>query len=415
MNLADFFAKRRDQFPALQRLRNGMQSVFLDGPAGTQVPQCVINAMSEYFVRCNANHGGLFDTSVESDRWLDESHQAVADLLNAADPTTISFGQNMTSLTMSLSRALARTWKPGDEVIVTRLDHDANFRPWILAANDAGATVRIVDVHVDDCTLDLEQLKNYLNERTKLVAVGCASNSVGTINPIAEICQWVRSAGALTFVDAVHYAPHRAIDVQAFGCDFLACSAYKFFGPHLGIQWGRREILEDLLPYKLRPASDDLPGRWMTGTQSHESIVGTMAAIDYLVSIGKELGASHSRREHLETAFSAIERHESTLATDLIQAISELPDIRIWGISDPARVAERMPTISITHSKLTATEVAIQLAKSGIFVWHGNYYAVELSELLGCEPEGMVRLGIVHYNTSIELERLIAALRSLSG
>lgn len=413
MNQTELFARQRLQFPALTRTKNGEPAVFLDGPAGTQVPQRVIDAMSDYFSRCNANHGGLFDTSVESDHWLDEAHRAVADFLNTDDPDTVAFGQNMTSLTMALSRALSKTWNVGDEIVVTRLDHDANFRPWLLAAEDAGATVRIVDIDSDDCTLNLKQLYGYLNSKTRLVAVGCASNSVGTVNPIAEICQAARAVGALSFVDAVHYAPHRSIDVQKFGCDFLACSAYKFFGPHTGIQWGRRELLESLTPYKLKPAPDELPGRWMTGTQSHESIVGTMAAIDYIADIGQQLGSNGTRREQLETAFSGIQEFESTLATQLSTELERLPSIKVWGIRDPQRITERMPTISITHDRLTATEVAQRLADVGIFVWHGHYYAVELSEALGREPEGMVRLGIIHYNTSYEIDRLVAALKSL--
>jgi cysteine desulfurase family protein (TIGR01976 family) len=413
MNQTELFARQRLQFPALTRTKNGEPAVFLDGPAGTQVPQRVIDAMSDYFSRCNANHGGLFDTSVESDHWLDEAHRAVADFLNTDDPDTVAFGQNMTSLTMALSRALSKTWNVGDEIVVTRLDHDANFRPWLLAAEDAGATVRIVDIDSDDCTLNLKQLYGYLNSKTRLVAVGCASNSVGTVNPIAEICQAARAVGALSFVDAVHYAPHRSIDVQKFGCDFLACSAYKFFGPHTGIQWGRRELLESLTPYKLKPAPDELPGRWMTGTQSHESIVGTMAAIDYIADIGQQLGSNGTRREQLETAFSGIQEFESTLATQLSTELERLPNIKVWGIRDSQRITERMPTISITHDRLTATEVAQRLADVGIFVWHGHYYAVELSEALGREPEGMVRLGIIHYNTSYEIDRLVAALKSL--
>jgi cysteine desulfurase family protein (TIGR01976 family) len=413
MNQTELFARQRLQFPALTRTKNGEPAVFLDGPAGTQVPQRVIDAMSDYFSRCNANHGGLFDTSVESDHWLDEAHRAVADFLNTDDPDTVAFGQNMTSLTMALSRALSKTWNVGDEIVVTRLDHDANFRPWLLAAEDAGATVRIVDIDSDDCTLNLKQLYGYLNSKTRLVAVGCASNSVGTVNPIAEICQAARAVGALSFVDAVHYAPHRSIDVQKFGCDFLACSSYKFFGPHTGIQWGRRELLESLTPYKLKPAPDELPGRWMTGTQSHESIVGTMAAIDYIADIGQQLGSNGTRREQLETAFSGIQEFESTLATQLSTELERLPNIKVWGIRDSQRITERMPTISITHDRLTATEVAQRLADVGIFVWHGHYYAVELSEALGREPEGMVRLGIIHYNTSYEIDRLVAALKSL--
>jgi cysteine desulfurase family protein (TIGR01976 family) len=412
MNLKDFFSAQRADFPALGRVKDGRPVVFLDGPAGTQVPQSVIDAISDYFVRCNANHGGLFDTSMESDALLDDAHQAVADFLNAGDKDTIAFGQNMTSLTMAMSRALARTWSPGDEIIVTRLDHDANFRPWLLAAADAGVTVRIVDVFPDDCTLDLDQLKDYLGDKTRLVAVGCASNSVGTVNPISQICGWAREVGALSYVDAVHFAPHRRIDVQAIGCDFLACSAYKFFGPHTGIQWGRRELLEELVPYKLRPASDELPGRWMTGTQSHESIAGTMAAVEYLAKIGAALGAGETRGEQLTTAMVAIQGFESELTLELLAGLSEIPKIRVWGITDPDRINERMPTLSITHEDVPAPQLASLLAAQGIFAWHGNYYAVELSDALGREPEGMVRIGMVHYNTSEEIDRLLLALRN---
>src|SRR5947209_1719737 len=272
----------RQQFPALHRTIDGQTPLFLDGPGGTQVPQRVIDAVVHYLGTCNANHGGGFATSRESDRLLHAAHVAVADLLNAPSPDEIIFGANMTTLTLHLSRAVGKTLRPGDEVIVTRLDHDANVTPWVLAARDAGAVVRTCDIHPEDCTLDLDNLRRLLGPRTRLVALGCASNAVGTINDVRTVTRWAHEVGARVFLDAVHYAPHGPIDVQAWDCDFLACSVYKFFGPHVGVLWGRRRLLEELPAYKLRPVPDDLPGRWMTGTQNHEGLAGVAAAVDYL-------------------------------------------------------------------------------------------------------------------------------------
>ena len=279
----------RRQFPSLARTVNGHPAVFLDGPGGSQVPERVIAAVSDYLGRTNANHGGLFATGRQSDALLDDAHRAVADLFGADDPETMIFGQNMTSLTFALSRALAKTWRPGDEIVVSRLDHDANVTPWVLAAADAGATVRHIEIHREDCTLDLDDFAAKLSPRTRLVTVGQASNAVGTINPIRVIVRQSHEAGAMVFVDAVHFAPHGLIDVARSGCDFLAASAYKFFGPHVGVLWGRRELLERLPAYKVRPAPDGLPGRWMTGTQNHEGIAGTAAAVDYLADLGRNL------------------------------------------------------------------------------------------------------------------------------
>jgi cysteine desulfurase family protein (TIGR01976 family) len=414
--LYDHIGAIRSQFPALARLAGDQPAAFFDGPAGTQVPQSVIDAVSAYFVQHNANHGGLFPTSRESDAVLAAAHQAVADLLGSDDPDTVAFGPNMTTLTMSLSRALARTWSPGDEIIVSRLDHDANFTPWVLAAADAGATIRSIDIIQDDCTLDLDDFKSKLSDRTRLVAVGCASNAVGSVNPVKEICRLSREAGALTFLDAVHFAPHRLIDVNDFGCDFLACSAYKFFGPHQGILWGRRSLLEELPAYKLRPASDLLPEKWMTGTQNHECIAGTLAAIDYLADLGRTLAGDESlpRRPALEQAYQAIADYEQQLIWHLIDGLRPLDSFRLWGIADPLRRAERLPTISITHSRRTPTQIAEELGSRGLFVWHGNYYALPLTERLGLEPDGMIRVGLVHYNTLEEVDRLLAALSDLA-
>ena len=408
-------ASLRTRFPALSRQHNGEPVVYLDGPAGTQVPQRVMDAIADYLTHRNANHGGLFATSIESDALLDEAHRAVADLLGADDPDCVYFGPNMTTLTFALSRSLAKTWRPGDEVVVTRLDHDANVTPWVLAAQDAGATVRYVDFHHEDCTLDMEDFRSKLSQKTRLVAVGCASNSTGSINPVRAICDAARQVGALSFLDAVHFAPHALIDVTEFGCDFLACSAYKFFGPHIGITWGRREHLERLTAYKLRPAPDDLPGKWMSGTQNHECIAGVLAAIDYLADLGRDVVGDQSlaRRPALKASYQAVGRYESELVAKLLSGLHEISDITVRGITNPAQFDERLPTVSITHQRLSATAIAERLAASGIFVWHGNYYALQITECLGLEPDGMVRIGLVHYNTVEEVDRLLEALKQL--
>jgi cysteine desulfurase family protein (TIGR01976 family) len=400
------FQNVRDQFPALTQ-RPG--AIFLDGPAGTQVPQRVIEAMVHYLTHCNANHGGVFATSVESDRILDDAHASMADLLNAPSPSEIVFGNNMTSLTFHLSRSIAKTLKPGDEVMVTRLDHDANVAPWLLAARDAGATVRWIDIHREDCTLNLETFRKQLGAKTKIVAVGLASNGVGTINDVATITKEAKAAGATVFLDAVHYAPHGPIDVQALGCDFLACSAYKFFGPHVGILWGRRELLESLPSYKVRPAPQDLPGKWMTGTQNHEGLAGVAAAVAYLAS----LAASGNRREHLKQTMVAIQGYEQTLSKHLLTGLSQRPRFRILGIRDVNRLNERAPTISITCKDRTPQQMAAYLASKQIYCWAGNSYALEVSEQLGLEPAGFLRLGLVHYNTISEIDLLMQALDAL--
>lgn len=400
----------RARFPALTRTLNGQPVVFFDGPAGSQVPQEVADAVSRYMLATNANTHGAFVTSLESDRILEDARAAVAAFLNASDPREVVFGPNMTTLTFALSRSLARTWKPGDEIVVTQLDHDANVTPWVLAARDAGATIRTVPVHVEDATLDLAAFDAALSERTRLVAFGAASNSVGTLNPIAELTRRAHAAGAEVFIDAVHYAPHALTDVAAWGCDYLACSAYKFFGPHIGILWGRHDRMRALPAYQVRPAGDDMPNRWSIGTQSHEGIAGTLAAIEYLV----ELGGGGERRPALERAFGTIAEHERGLLVRLLRGLAEQPDYRVWGITDPARLAERVPTVSITHQRIGAEALANALAARGIFVWSGHYYAVELSRALGRDPDGMVRIGLLHYNTAAEVDRLLAALRSIS-
>lgn len=407
-------ASLRAQFPALRKKVDKQGAVFFDGPAGTQVPQSVIDAISRYLIHCNANSHGVFATSIESDEVIDAAHQAAADLVGTPDPGTIAFGANMTSLTFALSRALAKTWRKGDEILLTRLEHDANFSPWRLAAEDAGVTVRYVDIDPTNCTLRLDDYSKFLNERTRLVAVGCASNAAGTVNPVKQICQWAREVGALSFLDAVHFAPHDLMDVTVWNCDFLVCSAYKFFGPHVGLLYGRRELLESLHPYKLRPAPDDLPGRWMTGTQNFECIAGTRAAIDYLADIGRLDRAGAGRREALQAAFAMIRGYERKLADQLLDGLARIPEIKVWGITDPSQRSQRLPTVSLTHAACSAKDLARKLAVAGIFCWHGNYYALPLTERLGVEPEGMLRVGICHYNTAAEVERLLSTLRSSS-
>ena len=405
----------RNQFPALATEVAGQPAVFFDGPAGSQVPRRVIDAVADYFTQCNANHGGLFQTSRQSDAILAAARHALADFLGTADPDTIAFGPNMTSLTFALSRALAKTWHPGDEVLVTRLDHDANFTPWMLAARDAGASVQCVDIHSEDCTLDLDDFTRKLSPRTKLVAVAGVSNAVGTINPVREIVEAAHAHRALVFVDAVHHAPHVRIQVDRWGCDFLACSAYKFFGPHVGVLWGRRDLLESLPAYKVRPAPDTIPDRWMTGTQNHEGIAGTLAAIEYLTDLGRTVaGTPHgNRRECLDSAYEWITAYEQGLVSELLDGLGELPGVRVWGITDRSRYHQRVPTVAITHRRLASQELAEYLGERGIFVWFGNFYAQPLSEALGLEPDGLVRIGLLHYNTREEVQRLLSVLGKL--
>jgi cysteine desulfurase family protein (TIGR01976 family) len=405
----------RRQFPALSRRVGDRPAVFFDGPGGTQAPERVIEAVSGYLRHTNANHGGLFATSQESDSLLAQAHRGLADFLGADDPDCVIFGQNMTSLTFALSRALARTWKSSDEIVVTRLDHDANVSPWILAARDAGATVRYASINEEDCTLNLDELCHLINERTKLVAVGCASNATGTINPVRDIADWAHQVGALVFLDAVHYAPHMAIDVQALGCDFLACSAYKFFGPHVGVLWGRRSLLEQLEAYKVRPAPLTPPDKWMTGTQSHEAIAGALAAVEYLADLGRMLSGNESlpRRAALREAYREIGIYERSLVSRLLAGLDQIPEVKLWGINSPDRLDERLATVSFTHDRFTPAQMAQSLGRAGFFTWHGNYYALNLTESLGLEPDGMLRVGLVHYNTLTEVERFLEALHGL--
>lgn len=408
----DVHAIRR-QFPALQESFDGGPAVFFDNPGGTQVPQQVIDAMVDYLTRRNANTHGAFITSRRTDEIIDRARAAAADLLGAEQDEVI-FGPNMTTLTFQLSHALAHEFGPEDEIVVTRLDHDANIMPWVRLAEDRGATVRWADVDVETCTLDMDQLQALITPRTKLVAIGYASNATGTINDVQTVIQWARAAGAYTFVDAVQYAPHGLIDVKALDCDFLACSAYKFFGPHVGILYGKREHLERLPAYRVRPAGDMPPDKWETGTRNHEGLAGVAAAIDYLADLGARYGnvaTDAGRREKLRAAWSVIGPYERMLMERLLDGLSLVSGVRIYGITSRFEWDRRLATVAIRKEGRTPQELAAALAAENIFVWDGNFYALALSERLGVEPSGgLLRIGLVHYNTLDEIERCLRAL-----
>ncbi|MBE2237298.1 MAG: cysteine desulfurase-like protein [Caldilineaceae bacterium] len=403
----------RQQFPALSERYNGKPAVFFDNPGGTQVHDSVVRAMSDYLTRTNANTHGVFATSLLSDARIDDARQAAADLLGSA-PHEIVFGNNMTSLTFALGRSLAAEFGPDDEIVVTRLDHDANVWPWVMLAEDTGAQVRWADVDMESCTLDMEHLHSLINARTRLVAVGYASNAVGTINDVKTIVGWAKTVGAYSFIDAVQYAPHGLIDVKALDCDFLACSAYKFFGPHVGMLYGKQEHLERLRAYRVRPAGEELPGKWETGTKNHEGLVGAAAAIDYIAGLGVAYGnvaGNASRREQLAAAWKVIGDHEHQLIDRLITGLKSIPRVRIYGITNRMEWDHRVATISIRKEGLTPEQIAAKLAEQNIFVWNGNFYALSISERLGVEQSGgLVRIGLAHYNTIEEIDRCLAVI-----
>jgi len=410
----------RAQFPALES-----GAIFFDNPGGTQVARRVVERMSDYLVRTNANHGGAFKPSRESDAVLDAAHAAMADFLGARSPREIVFGQNMTTLTFTISRALGRLLAPGDEIVITRLDHDANISPWRLLAEDRGAVIRWVDFRPEDCTLDMADFEAQISDRTKIVACGYASNAVGTINDIAAVVQMAHAAGALCYVDAVQYAPHGPIDVQALDCDFLVCSAYKFFGPHVGALYGKYDLLDRLRAYKVRPADDRPPGKFETGTQNHEGQAGTLGAVEYFEwlagivegesqtsEVRGQKSESPGRRERLVRAMTALADYERELGAYLIEGLQTAPGLKIWGITDPARSLRRVPTVSFTLDGWHPRQLAERLGEEGIYVWDGNYYAVSVTEKLGLEDKGgMLRVGLAHYNTRAEVERLVEVVR----
>ena len=409
----------RKQFPALEA-----PAIFLDNPAGTQVAQSCLERMTDYLVHTNANHEGAFETSRLSDALVAQARAAMADFLNAPRAEEIVFGANMTSLTLHISRSIARTWQPGDEIVLTRLDHDANATPWSLAAQDRGCKVRWVDFRPEDGTLDLESLRAALQGNPRLVAVGYASNALGTVNPVEEITRLAHQAGALVYVDAVHYAPHGPIDVQQIGCDFLVCSAYKFFGPHAGILYGKHELLDELTAYKVRPASDEPPGKFETGTGNFECIAGILGALEYLEWVGETFGKQHAaeysgkyrgRALQLKQAMRVIRTYEAELSAVLLDVLEETPGVTIYGLTDRKRLDERVPTAAINLKGWHPRRLAEELDKAGIYVWDGNYYALNVTERLGVEQSGgMVRIGLVHYNTVDEVERFGQALRRIA-
>jgi cysteine desulfurase family protein (TIGR01976 family) len=404
----------REQFPSLQLQVNGHPAAFLDGPAGTQVPRQVMDAVQNYYLKSNANTCGAFATSRSNDAIIASARAAMADFFNC-DKDEVVFGQNMTTITFALARAIGRVLEPGDEIVVTTLDHDANVAPW-RALEDMGMVIRQVDIHESDCTLNLDDLKHKINANTKLVAVGYASNAMGTINPVAEITKLAHHVGALMFIDAVHYAPHGPIDVRALDCDFLVCSPYKFFGPHMGTLYAKREYLQRFKPYKVRPAPDSLPDRWETGTQVQELIAGIGAAVDYLAELGRRCDpTAKDRRNALLAAYRTTHQHEMALLSRLVEGLLAIPGLRFFGISDPKRFDERCSTVSVRLANHSPAKIAAFLGERGIFTWDGNYYALNLTERLGVEASGgLLRIGLVHYNTAEEVDRLLAALRELA-
>ena len=415
----DVVALRRE-FPALGLEQDGRPLAFFDGPGGTQVPQRVIDAVTGYYRTSNANDGGAFVTSQRSDAIVAEAHAALSDLLNAASAEEIKFGYNMTTLTFHVSRSIGATLAPGDEVIVTTLDHEANVSPWRAMATDRGLTVRTVDVRPEDGTLDLDDLRAKLSSRTRLIAFGYASNAIGTINPVAEIVRLAHEVGALTYVDAVHYAPHGPIDVRVLDTDFLACSTYKFFGPHLGVVYGKADVLEHLPAYKVRPAHD----RFETGTANFEGIAGALAAVEYIASVGERFGRGFAgefpgmtgRRLHAHTGMRAIRIYEMGLFKRLLSGLTRIDGVRLWGIADPARLSERTPTAAITLDACSPREAAEALGRQGITAWDGDFYAQALIERFELFASGgVLRIGLTHYNTDEEVDRLLHALTAIAA
>jgi cysteine desulfurase family protein (TIGR01976 family) len=406
----------RSQFPSLAQTVNGHPAAFLDGPGGTQVPKRVIDAIAGYLGHDNANTGGAYATSRRTDAMIAEARAAMADFLNCG-ADEVAFGPNMTTLTFAISRAIGRDLKPGDEIVVTRLDHDANVSPWLAMAEDRGITVRWAEIHDEDCTLDIADLASKINSKTKLVAVGYASNAVGTINPVKEIVRLAHAAGALAYVDAVHYGPHGLIDVATLDCDFLVCSTYKFFGPHMGVLFGKRAHLQRLHPYKVRPNTNAIPNCWEWGTLNHEGIAGIAACVEYLAEVGRRSRPEvATRRAAIEAAYEAIHEQERGLFERMISGLLRIPDLKIYGITDPKRFHERCATLAVRIERHSPLQLATKLGEHGFFTWDGNYYALNLTEHLDVEKSGgFLRIGLVHYNTGEEVDRMLAVLREIVG
>jgi cysteine desulfurase family protein (TIGR01976 family) len=429
----------RAQFPSLSQQVNGHLAAFLDGPGGTQVPQRVMDAISDYLGTNNANTCGAYATSRNTDQVIAGARSAMADFLGCGTDEVV-FGPNMTTLTFAISRAIGREFEPGDEIVLTHLDHDANISPW-RALEERGVEIQFADIHEDDCTLNMDDLASKITSRTKVVAVGYASNAVGTINDVRTIVRLAHEVGAIAYIDAVHYAPHGPIDVRELDCDFLACSTYKFFGPHMGVLYGKRAHLERLQPYKVRANTNAVPQRWEWGTLNHECIAGITACVEYLAELGRRIAASRGnvaagalgrppwtrasgatradalqaafQREAIQLAYAAIREHECKLIEHMLHGLSEIPGLKLHGINDPARLDSRCPTFAIRIDGQTPLELATRLGERGIFTWDGNYYAINLTERLGVEKDGgFLRIGLVHYNTEEEVERVLNELRN---
>ena len=435
----------RSQFPSLSLKVNGHAATFLDGPGGTQVPQRVMDAISGYLRESNANTQGAYATSRRTDEVIAGARSAMAGFLGC-DSDEVVFGPNMTTLTFAMSRAIGRELRAGDEILLTHLDHDANISPW-RALEERGVKIQFAEINEDDCTLDMQDLASKLNSRTKVVSVGYASNAVGTINDVKTIVRLAHDVGALAYIAAVHYAPHGPIDVRELDCDFLACSTYKFFGPHMGVLYGKREHLARLTPYKVRVNTNAVPQRWEWGTLNHECIAGITACVEYLAELGtraartitKHVGpgaltlanersspaAAKSargevllkafRREAIQAAYPMIQAHERNLAERMLRGLAQIQSLRLYGISDLSRLEHRCPTFAIRMEGRTPLELATSLGERAIFTWDGNYYAINLTERLGVEKDGgFLRIGLVHYNTEEEVERVLQELAAFS-
>jgi cysteine desulfurase family protein (TIGR01976 family) len=405
----------RAQFPSLSQTVNGQPAVFLDGPGGTQVPQRVIEAISDYLKNSNANTCGAYASSRRTDAVIANARAAMADFFGC-EKDEVVFGPNMTTLTFAISRSLGRELGPGDEILLTHLDHDANVSPW-RALEERGVTIRFAEINEDDCTLNLADLAQKISSRTRVVAVGYASNAVGTINDVKEIVRLAHQKGALAYIDAVHYAPHGPIDVRALDCDFLVCSSYKFFGPHMGILYGKREHLQRLPAYKVRANTNAVPNRWEWGTLNHECIAGITACVDYLADLGRMVDpAASTRRAALLAAYGAIQQHEHALAEILIRGLLAIPGLKFYGIRDVGKLDRRCPTVAVRIAGHTPLELATKLGERGFFTWDGNYYALNLTERLDVEKDGgFLRIGLAHYNTAEEVRRFLSALREIAG
>ena len=413
------FEAIRSQFPALALTDNGTRRIYLDNPAGTQVPVCVAEAISDCLLTKSANLGAHFVSSKEAGVVVQSAREAMADFLNAPSADEIIFGQNMTTITLHLSRSIGRLFRPGDEIVLSQMDHDANVWPWVLLARDLELKIRWLPFNKDSFEFDLDVLDDVLTERTRLVCVGGASNLTGTINDVTEICAKAREVGAMTYIDGVQSAPHIPTNVQAIGCDFFVCSSYKFFGPHQGILWGRREVLEQLEPYSVRPAPAELPWCFESGTQNHEGIAGISATIEYFASIGETMAMekaaewSHfsGRRQQVHAAMDMLFDYETSLTSHLIDGLINIDGVTVQGIIAHDALDRRVPTISFTHDKVSPATVAEALAKQNIFVWNGYNYALEAAKTLGIdETGGAVRIGPVHYNSRAEIDELLEAL-----